>query len=52
MFLTYIVQNARTVRYLGVYISMDSLTLMLARDTFAKAQDNINLLLEQMKIVT
>ncbi len=45
----------RSVRYLGLYISMDSLTLMLAslsQRYLAKAQDNINVLLEQMKSVT
>ncbi len=38
-----------------LYISMDSLTLTLASFSqryLAKAQDNINVLLEQMKIVT
>ncbi len=47
--------DARTVRYLGLYVSMDSLTLTLASFSqryVAKAQDNINVLLEQMKIVT
>ncbi len=42
-------------RYLGVYISMDSLTLTLAgfsQRYLAIAQDNINVLLEQMTIVT
>ncbi len=50
-FLTYTVQDART---LGLYISMDSLTLTLASFSqryLAEAQDNINVL-EQMKIVT
>ncbi len=55
-FLTYTVQDARTVySYLGLYVSMDSLTLTLASFSqryLAKAQDNINVLLEQMKIVT
>ncbi len=44
-----------TVRYIGLYISMDLLTLMLASFSqryLAEAQDNINVLLEQMKIVT
>ncbi len=39
----------------GLYVSMDSLTLTLASFSqryHAKAQDNINILLEQMKIVT
>ncbi len=52
MFLTYTVQDART---LGLYVSMDSLTLTLAsfiQRYLAEAQDNINVLLEQMKIVT
>ncbi len=43
------------VCYLGLYVSMDSLTLTLAsfsQKYLAKAQDNINVLLEQMKIVT
>ncbi len=55
VFLTYTVQDARTVRYLGLYVSMDALTLTLASFSqryLAKAQDNINVLLEQMKIVT
>ncbi len=55
MFLIYTVQDARTVHYLGLFISMDSLTLMLASFSqryLAEAQDNINVLLEQMKIVT
>ncbi len=30
VFLTYTVQDVRIVRYLGLYINMDSLTLMLA----------------------
>ncbi len=45
----------RHVRYLVLDISMDSLTLTLASFSqryLAKAQDNINVLLEQMKIVT
>ncbi len=53
--LTYTVQDVRTVCYLGLSISMDSLTLTLASFSqryLAKAQDNINALLEQMKIVT
>ncbi len=48
-------QDARTVHYLGLYVSMDSLTLTLTsfiQRYLAKAQDNINVLLEQMKIVT
>ncbi len=55
VFLSYTVQNARTVRYLGLYVSIDSLTLTLASFSqryLAKAQDDINILLEQMKIVT
>ncbi len=55
VFLTYTVQDARTVRYLGLYVSVDSLILTLASFSqryLAKAQDNINVLLEQMKIVT
>ncbi len=39
---------------LGLYISMDSLILTLASFSqryLAKAKDNINVLLEQMKIV-
>ncbi len=55
VFLTYTVQDARTVRYWGLYISLDSLTLTLAsfsQRCLTKAQDNINVLLEQMKIVT
>ncbi len=54
VFLTYTVQDARTI-YLGLYVSMDSLTLTLAsfrHRYLAEAQDNINVLLEQMKIVT
>ncbi len=53
VFLTYTVQDARTVLYLGLYISMDSLTLTLASFSqryLAIAQDNINVLLEQMKV--
>ncbi len=45
----------RSVRYLGLYISVDSLTLMLysfSQQYLGKAQDNFNILLEQMKIVT
>ncbi len=44
-----------SVRYLGLYISMDSLTLTLASFSqryLSEAQDNINFLLEQMEIVT
>ncbi len=55
VFLSYTVQDARTVRYLGLYVSIDSLTLTLASFSqryLAKSQDNINVLLEQMKIVT
>ncbi len=51
----YTVQDMRTVCYLGLYISMDSLTLTLASFSqryLAETQDNINVLLEQMKIVT
>ncbi len=54
-FWPYTVQDVRTVRYLGFYISMDSLTLTLASFSqryLAKAQDNINVLLKQMKILT
>ncbi len=54
MFLTYTVQDTRIVRYLGLYVSMDSLTLTLASFSqryLAEAQDNINVL-EQMKSVT
>ncbi len=52
MFLTYTVQDAGIVCYLGLYISMDSLTLTLAsfsQRCLAKTQDNINVLFEQMK---
>jgi len=55
VFLPYTVQDARTVCYSGLYVSMDSLTLALAGFTqryLAKAQDNIDVLLEQMEIVT
>ncbi len=54
VFLTCTVQDVRTVCYLALYISMDSLTLTLAsfsQKYLAKLQDNINVLLEQMKIV-
>ncbi len=54
-FLTYTVQDARTVLYLDLYVSMDSLTLTLASFSqryLAEAQDYINVLLEQMKMVT
>ncbi len=54
MFLTYTVQNVRTVLYLGLYVSMDSLNLTLASFSqryLAEAQDDINVLLEQKKIV-
>ncbi len=53
VFLTYTVQDTRTVCYLGLYVGMDSLTLMLASFSqryLTEAQDNINVLLEQMKI--
>ncbi len=43
--LTYTVQDARTVCYLGLYVNMDSITLTLASFSqryLAKAQDNIN----------
>ncbi len=53
VFLTYTVHNTRTVRYLGLYVSMDSITLTLASFSqryLAKAQDDINVLLEQMTI--
>ncbi len=53
MFLTYTVQDA--ISPFSLYISMDSLALTLAsfsqRD-LAKAEDSINILLEQMKSVT
>ncbi len=55
VFLPYTVQDMSTVSYLGLYISMDSLTLMLpsfSQIHFTKAQDNINVLLEQMKMAT
>ncbi len=45
VFLTYTVQDVRTVLYLILYISMDSLTLTLASFSqryLAKTQDNIN----------
>ncbi len=48
VFLTYTVQDVRTV---GLYVSMDALTLTLAsfsQGYLAKAQDNINVLLEQI----
>ncbi len=54
MFLTYTVHDVRTVRYLGLYVSMDSLTLTLASFSqiyLAEEQDDINVLIEQMKIV-
>ncbi len=50
MFLPYTVQDARTVHYLGLYISMDSLTLTLASFSqryLAETQDDINILLEE-----
>ncbi len=54
MFLTYTVQDAISPLF-SLYISMDSLALTLAsfsqRD-LAKAEDSINILLEQMKSVT
>ncbi len=49
VFLTCTVHNARTVRYLGLYVIMDSITLTLASFSqryLAKAQYNINVLLE------
>ncbi len=55
VFLIYTVQDTRTLHYLGLYISMDSLTLTLASFSqryLAEAQDNINVLLEQMQMVT
>ncbi len=54
VFLTYTVQDARTIRYLGLHVNMDSITLTLASFSqiyLAKAQNNINVLLEQMKTV-
>ncbi len=45
----------REFRYLVLYISMDSLSLTLASFSqrfLAEAEDNINVMLEQMKIVT
>ncbi len=45
VFLTYTVQDVRAVRYLGLYISMDSLTLTLASFSqryLAEGQDNFN----------
>ncbi len=53
--LSSLIQDARTVRVLGLYINMDSLTLTLAsfnERKLAETQDNINVLLEQTKIVT
>ncbi len=53
--LTYTVQDMRTVRYLGLYVSTNSLTLTLAsfsQRCLAETKDDINVLLEQMKIVT
>ncbi len=47
--------DVRTVSYLGLYVSMDSLTLTFAsfsQRSLAEAQDDINVLLEQMRIVT
>ncbi len=52
--LSYTVDDVRRVLYLGLDISMDSLTLTLASFSqryLAEAQDDINVLLEQMKIV-
>ncbi len=52
VFLTYTVQDARTIRYLGLHV--DSITLTLASFSqiyLVKAQNNINVLLEQIKIV-
>ncbi len=51
------VHDVRTVRYLGLNIRIDSLTLKLMLASFclrylAEAQDDINVLLELMKIVT
>ncbi len=54
VFLTNTVHDVRTVNYLGLYISMDSLTLTLASFSqryLAEAQDDINVLLQQMKNV-
>ncbi len=48
VFLPYTVQDGRTVRYLGLYVSMDSLNLTLASFSqryLAEAQDDINVLL-------
>ncbi len=48
-------EPVRTVRYLGLYISMDSLTLTLARFSqgyLAEAEDDVNILLEQIETVT
>ncbi len=53
--LTYSVHGVRTVCYLGLCVSMDSLTLTFASFSqrfLAEAQDDINILLEQMKTVT
>ncbi len=53
--LSYTVDDVRRVLYLGLDVSMDSLTLTLAslsQRYLAEAQDDINVLLEQMKIVT
>ncbi len=47
--------DVRRVLYLSLDVSMDSLTLTLAslsQRYLAEAQDGINVLLEQMKIVT
>ncbi len=52
-FLPYTVHDVRTVCYLGLYISMDSLTLTLtsfSQRHLAEAQDDFNILLEQMKM--
>ncbi len=45
----------REFRFLGLYISMHSLSLTLASFSqrfLAEAEDTINVMLEQMKIVT
>ncbi len=50
VYLTCTVQDVRTVHYLGLYVSMDSIILTLASFSqryLAKAQDDIN-----VKIVT
>lgn len=53
--LMYTVHNMRIVYYLDVYVSMDSLTYPLAsfnQRYLAEVQDDINVLLEQLKIVS